>query len=309
MEKKTEKLSVENKRLLESFYSELISIEGKASLTCQTYYFSIEAFLLYAQSQNKTVQAFNLQDLILFFVTRQTQGINSLTLAKDISAMRSFGDFLVRVGIWSENFVLDVDKPKLAHAVPKVLSVEQVDSLLSVIDTTNPLGIRDRSLFEMIYSCGLRISEASSLELANVHFDEGLILVNGKGSKERIIPFGYDARFWLEKWLEVRPSIVGSKNVPYVYVNYRGEVLSRKGIWKRFQEIEQLSGIDSKVHTLRHSFATHLLSGGADLRTVQELLGHSDLSTTQIYTHVDEQALKSFHSEFIDNDVLSKKDQ
>lgn len=309
MEKKTEQLSVENKSLLDAFYSELISVEGKASLTCQTYYFSIEAFLVYAQLQDKRLQDFVLQDLILFFVTRQTQGISSLTMAKDMSAMRSFGDYLVRNGIWTENFVLDVDKPKLAHAVPKVLSVEQVDALLSVIDTTNPLGIRDRSLFEMVYSCGLRISEVSSLELGNVHFDEGLILVNGKGSKERIIPFGLDARFWLEKWLEVRPLIVGSKNIPYVYVNYRGDVLSRKGIWKRFQEIEALSGVDSKVHTLRHSFATHLLSGGADLRTVQELLGHSDLSTTQIYTHVDEQALKVFHDDFIDNDVLTKKEK
>ena len=151
----------------------------------------------------------------------------------------------------------------------------------------------------MIYSCGLRISEACTLTVANVHLDEKLILVRGKGDKERIVPFGDRA---LEKILvyinEVRPELVKGRNVAELFVNYRGQPISRKGVWKRFQELEALSGVEAKVHTLRHSFATHLLSGGADLRSVQELLGHSDLSTTTIYTHVTDRQLEDAHEKY-----------
>ena len=129
------------------------------------------------------------------------------------------------------------------------------------------------------------------------------MFVLGKGNKERLVPFGEDAKIWLTKWIEEeRPKIVGRKNVPFVFVNYQGKQFSRKGIWKRFQEIKTLAGVESKVHTLRHSFATHLLQGGADLRSVQQLLGHSDLATTQIYTHVDNSELKDFHKEFFEKE-------
>ena len=302
-------LSKESKSLLGGFYSELITIDGKADLTSQTYCFSVEIFLFYLEENNINVKDATIKDIILFFVSRQNFGVQSLTISKDISALRSFGNYLVRMGIWQENIALDLDKPKNVHNIPKVLDVEQVDLLLGSIDTSTPLGIRDRSLYEMIYSCGLRISEVSNLLLSNVHFEENIILVNGKGSKERIVPFGQVAEFWLKKWLEVRPSIVLNKNVPTVYVNYKGEQYSRKGIWKRFQELEALSGVEAKVHTLRHSFATHLLAGGADLRTVQELLGHSDLATTQIYTHVDETMLHAFHNEFMEQCVLKNAEE
>ena len=179
------------------------------------------------------------------------------------------------------------------------MSPEQVDALLNAIQTKDDLGVRDRALFELIYSCGLRISEVATLYRENVHLEERLLLVLGKGSKERIVPFGDTAFYWLSKWIfESRPKIIGNRQVREVFVNYKGEPLSRKGIWKRFQELESLSGVTAKVHTLRHSFATHLLSGGADLRSVQELLGHSDLSTTQIYTHVNNEELELYHKEF-----------
>lgn len=154
-------------------------------------------------------------------------------------------------------------------------------------------------MYEVIYSCGLRISEACSLLIANVHFDENLILVRGKGNKERLVPFGEDAAFWLKKWIfEIRPGFVGSRIIPEVFVNSKGNPISRKGIWKNFKTMGKKTGIEAKVHTLRHSFATHLLSGGADLRSVQELLGHSDLSTTQIYTHIDDSRLEESHRDF-----------
>ena len=184
-------LNSEDKSLLGGFYSELITIDGKADLTSQTYCFSVEIFLFWVESQKKSVKELTVQDIIVFLVSRQSFGVQSLTISKDISALRSFGEYLVRCGIWEENIAMDLDKPKPVHNIPKVLEVEQVDKLLSVIDTSTPLGIRDRSLYELIYSCGLRISEVSSLLVANVHLDENIILVNGKGNKERMIPFAF----------------------------------------------------------------------------------------------------------------------
>ena len=284
--------------ILSSYYDDLVSIDGKSISTAQTYCFAVEIFLNWLKSENKEIPLVEISDLIKYLVWRQTQGMDSLTVAKDISSLRSFGNYLTRNQIWKENFALELDRPKAEKVLPKVLSVEEVDALLNCIDVSTDLGIRDRALFELIYSCGLRISEVSNLLLQNLHLKERIIWVTGKGNKERLVPFGSEAEFWLKKWIEVRPKLVGSKSVPTIFVNYQGKPFSRKGIWKRFQELEALSGVSSKVHTLRHSFATHMLSGGADLRSVQELLGHSDLSTTQIYTHIDADDLKDYHKEF-----------
>lgn len=293
--------------ILSSYYDDLVSIDGKSISTAQTYCFAVEIFLNWLKSENKEIFSVEMPDLIKYLVWRQTQGMDSLTVAKDISSLRSFGTYLTRNQIWKENLALQLDRPKAEKTLPKVLSVEEVDALLNCIDVSTDLGIRDRALFELIYSCGLRISEVSNLLLQNLHLKERIIWVTGKGNKERLVPFGSDAEFWLKKWLEVRPKIVGSKSVPTIFVNYQGKPFSRKGIWKRFQELEVLSGVNSKVHTLRHSFATHMLSGGADLRSVQELLGHSDLSTTQIYTHIDADDLKDYHKEYFPNRSSDKE--
>ena len=180
-----------------------------------------------------------------------------------------------------------------------MLSIEQIDALLDSIDKSTLSGKRDDALFELVYSCGLRISEVCTLKAANVHLEERLILVHGKGDKERLVPFGERAYEKILVYLnEVRPELVKGRAVAELFVNYRGEPISRKGVWKRFQELEALSGVEAKVHTLRHSFATHLLAGGADLRSVQELLGHSDLSTTTIYTHVTDNQLEDAHEKY-----------
>ena len=259
----------------------------------------LQEFLDYLEKSETPLEKVTVQSLLYYTAFRKTSGRKEITLAKDLSALRIFGSFLVRKKIWIENFAHEIGKPKVSRALPKVLEVEQVDSLLASIDVKKPLGIRDRALYEVIYSCGLRISEACSLLIANVHFDENLILVRGKGSKERLVPFGEDAAFWLKKWIfEIRPGFVGSRIIPEVFVNSKGNPISRKGIWKNFKAMGKKTGIEAKVHTLRHSFATHLLSGGADLRSVQELLGHSDLSTTQIYTHIDDSRLEESHRDF-----------
>ena len=285
--------------LLNQFYTDLILVKRDSQQTAITYKISAQEFLNWLVTERIKLKDLSVQNLLYYLIKRQSDGCSELTIAKDISGIRALGDYLVRKGMWEENLALELDKPKIARNLPKVLSVEQIDALLGCIDTSTPSGKRDDALFELIYSCGLRISEACSLKMANVHLEEKLILVHGKGDKERLVPFGDRA---LEKILvylnEVRPALVGNRNVAELFVNYRGQPISRKGVWKRFKELEALSGVEAKVHTLRHSFATHLLSGGADLRSVQELLGHSDLSTTTIYTHVTDKQLEDAHEKY-----------
>ncbi len=284
---------------LNQFYTDLILVKRDSKQTAITYKISAEEFLDWLTSEKIKLKDVSVQNLLYYLIKRQSDGCSELTIAKDISGIRALGEYLVRKGMWEENVALALDKPKAAKHLPKVLSVEQIDALLGCIDTKTLSGKRDDALFELIYSCGLRISEACSLKLANVHLEEKIILVRGKGDKERLIPFGDRALEKMQLYLnEVRPEFTKGRNVAEFFVNYRGEPISRKGVWKRFKEIEALSGVDAKVHTLRHSFATHLLAGGADLRSVQELLGHSDLSTTTIYTHVTDRQLEDAHEKY-----------
>jgi len=287
--------------LLDQFYADIILVNRMSQKTAETYRISAGEFLQWLVDEKIKLRDVTTQNLVFFLMNRKTAGNTELTIAKDISALRAFGDYLVRKNYWHENAALLLDRPKAGRHLPKVLSVEQTDKLLASIDTSDPLGVRDDALFELIYSCGLRISEACGLLVTNVHFEEHLILVHGKGDKERIVPFGEIAAQKLKKYMEeVRPELVKGRNISEVFVNYKGEPISRKGVWKRFQEMEALSGVRAKVHTLRHSFATHLLAGGADLRSVQELLGHSDLSTTTIYTHVTDTQLEDAHKKYFE---------
>ena len=289
----------EYKDIIDQFYSDLLMAERSRKLTAETYKISVEEFLFWIFENKKELDTVISKDLIYYTIWRKTQGISEVTLAKDLSALRSFGEFLVRERIWIENYALILDRPKAARSLPAVLSQSEIEYLLESIDTSTPLGIRDKAIFELIYSCGLRISECCSLKIINLHMYECFILVSGKGGKERVIPFGKEAYNILQEYLTfVRPILVGSKIVPEVFVNYRGEPISRKGVWKKFKQIQAITGLDVKVHTLRHSFATHLLEGGADLISVQELLGHSDLATTQIYTHVSDKQLEKAHKKF-----------
>lgn len=286
--------------LLAGFYSDLISVERLSENSAKTYSESAEIFLKWLQKEEINLADVSTQELIFFFTWRKTEmKCDALTVAKDISALRSFGSYLVHQKIWKENVTTLLDRPKASRSLPKVLSVDEVDRLLDAIDVSTPLGIRDRALFELIYSCGLRISEACGLKMEHVHLNERVLIVQGKGDKERMVPFGIPAKERLEKYLsDVRPSLVKEKIVPEVFLNYNGEPLSRKGIWKNFQKLEAKSGVTSKIHTLRHSFATHLLAGGMDLRSVQELLGHADLATTTIYTHVEDCQLREAHEKY-----------
>jgi len=271
-------------------------------LTASTYSGTVSRFMHMLEASGIDPALATTDDCIHFIIEKSSSGSGGKTIAKDIAALRSFFRFLILSHLRTDNPSDALQSPVREKKLPRVLSPEQVDQFLSAIPIDTPYGIRDRSLFELVYSCGLRVSEAVTLSLVDIHIKKKLILVKGKGDKERMVPFGPEAEKWLVLYLEeTRKTLLGNRISPAVFINNRGTRLSRKGIWKRFQDIEALSGIESKVHTLRHSFATHLLAGGADLRSVQDLLGHADVSTTQIYTHIENETLQLYHAEFFDN--------
>lgn len=299
--------------VLQQYKSFLLLVERRSSQTISTYMFCMEMFYAWLIENapefvdESTIKKVDIHSLSRYLIYRKTSGMEANTIAKDISALRSFGFFMEGKGLWDENPAALLERPNPGRILPAVWSVEEVDAFLETIDISSPLGIRDRALFELIYSCGLRISESCTIDLTDVHFEERLILVRGKGSKERIVPFGDEAIYWLKKWIfESRIELRPPPNEKSLFLSRYGKRISRKGIWKRFKQVEIASGLHGKVHTLRHSFATHLLSGGADLRSVQELLGHSDIATTQIYTHVDAEDLKLYHKDFFPGHKKSK---
>lgn len=287
----------------ERAFEDYLNIELRmAPNTVDTYMREVREFIFWLQKSHfmaSTIEAESLSEYIIF---RQSVdcSLSARTVSKILSTLKSYFEFIIQVGQRKDNPVRLLDMPRLAKHLPEVLTVDEVDLFLHEIDCSTISGLRDRALFELIYSCGLRVSEAVSLEVADIYFEEGLIKVTGKGSKERLIPLGERAEYWLKNYLiEARPGFCRpGKFTGALFLNRLGNGLSRKGMWKRFKETAERAGVSGKIHTLRHSFATHLLQGGADLRSVQELLGHSDISTTQIYTHLDNNDLHSAHKEF-----------
>jgi integrase/recombinase XerD len=226
------------------------------------------------------------------------EALSRKTMARVVSSIHAFYKFMRLEGFRLDDPSELIETPKQERALPSVLAPEEVDRFLASIDPSTPRGLRDRALFELIYSCGLRISEAADLSFDRLYLRERVIRVIGKGRKERLVPFGEEAAVWLGRYIEEgRPALVKGRS-DRVFLNQAGKGISRKGIWKRFDGLRDSSGVKAKVHTFRHSFATHLLAGGADLRTVQELLGHSDISTTQIYTHIDPESLQDYHRDY-----------
>lgn len=260
--------------------------------------YALEARLLeqYCRREGRALTAFSGTELIEYLIHRQLEGASRKTTAKSLSGLRAFFAYLVREGVTPVNPAEDVETPRIPRHIPRVFSREEVESLLGAIDLSTPGGVRDRFLFELIYSCGLRVSEAAELTLDRIYREEKFLRVLGKGGKERVVPIGELALEWLDRYLTgARPELVRGRRVAQLFVNRLGKPLTRKGMWKRFKAYAAQAGVAGKIHTLRHSFATHLLRGGADLRTVQVLLGHSDIGTTQIYTHVDEEQLARYH--------------
>lgn len=286
--------------LLERYEAYLISELRLAERSVTTYKREVGILLDFARQEGRRPEDYDVLDLDRYILHRRSeQGVLERTVAKIISALRNFYRFLVLEELISTNPAVRLGMPRAALKLPGVLSVQAVESILDTINIQSPNGLRDRALFELIYSCGLRVSEAVELTLDRVYLEEELLRVVGKGNKERLVPLGGEAIYWLSRYLEYgRPMLLRSGPQRWVFLNQAGQQLSRKGMWKRFKESTRSAGLVAKVHTLRHSFATHLLEGGADLRAVQELLGHADISTTQIYTHLDKDELQTWHHDF-----------
>ena len=229
-------------------------------------------------------------------------GLAASSLARNFSALRLFHRFLVAERLCKNNPTENLQTPRLERKIPEVLQVEEMTRLVEAPDVEQPLGIRDRAILEMMYGAGLRASELLGLQVTDLLHQEGLVRVWGKGARERIVPLGEVAWFWIEQYLaRVRPRLskgLASRNV--LFLNRFGRPLSRMGLWKLIQKYVLQAGVNRRVypHIFRHSFATHLLENGADLRAVQELLGHADIATTQIYTHVSRGYLKQVHRKY-----------
>jgi integrase/recombinase XerD len=290
-------------QFLSGYRSRLRTIERCSPLTVETYGGEIRLFLEWLAQNNddperKLLNA-GIHDLALYLEERR-KTIDSRTAAKAVSALHSFFRYLCDEGFKLDNPAALLEMPRKGFRLPEVLSRQKIEALLEAADTATPLGLRNRALYELIYSAGLRVSEAVGLNVADVYFDEMTARVRGKGGKERMAVFGDEAALWLRRYLcEVRPSLAGNLRPKALFLGRSGKRLSRKGMWKNYCLLAMRCGTGTHLHTLRHSFATALLAGGADLRHVQELLGHADLSTTQIYTHVDVSLLREQHRKFL----------
>jgi len=290
--------------LARRFRAYLLAARSRSPLTAEVYLREASMLVNWLGERELSAETASSADLLGYLVWRQAGGegsgnLSRRTMARVVSSVHALYKFLRLEGIRADDPSGLIETPKQSRSLPEVLALDEVERFLASIDVDTPRGLRDRALFELIYSCGLRISEASFLTFDQLYLEERVIRVVGKRRKERLVPFGEEAAYWLRRYLEeARPLLEKRRRSDKVFLNQAGSGISRKGIWKRFDGLRDASGVDAKVHTFRHSFATHLLAGGADLRTVQELLGHSDISTTQIYTHIDSEALQDYHREY-----------
>jgi integrase/recombinase XerD len=239
-------------------------------------------------------------DLLAFIAARVEAGARPRSTARQLSSFRRFFRFLVREGLVREDPTAQIAMPRIGRSLPKSMSEPEVESLLAAPSVSDPLGHRDRAMLEVLYATGLRVSELVSLKVTQVNVQQGVIRVLGKGNRERLIPLGEEAVRWLQAFMAgPRGEILLDRNTDSLFPTRRGDRMTRQAFWHIIKRYARKAGVDRELspHTLRHAFATHLLNHGADLRVVQMLLGHSDLSTTQIYTHVARERMKDLHSQ------------
>ncbi len=238
------------------------------------------------------------EDISKYIQSLKRKNLSKSSISRKVIAVKEFHKFLKKENVVREDHSKHIDTPKHDKPLPVVLSIDEVNKMISSIDGNTPLDLRNRAMMELLYACGLRISELLSLRLRDIHFMEKYIDVIGKGDKERLVPIGEMALSALRSYIEsARNELIGDKKSDLVFFNYKGEEMSRQGFFKYIKKLAKECGIEKEIspHTIRHSFATHLLEGGTDLRIVQELLGHEDISTTQIYTHLDKSKIKDMY--------------
>lgn len=287
---------------LDRFLHYLIVEKGLSKNTIEAYSHGLNRFLNYLRGKGtEEVREISKLDIREFLLFLKRKGLSSKTLARNLVSIRVFLRFLTEESILSANPAEEIESPKTAKTLPEILSLEEVETLLEQPDPQIPQGMRDRAMLEMLYATGMRVSELTRLQVNHVHLDAGYVLVYGKGSKERIVPIGNEAIKWARRYMgETRERLLKKRESPFLFVNRSGKPMSRQYFWKSIKAYGRRAGIRKRItpHLLRHSFASHLLERGADLRSVQLMLGHADISTTQIYTHVTGERLKKIHQRY-----------
>ena len=284
---------------LDAFCDSLWLEEGLARATLECYRRDLKQLAVWLSPQDKSLLTADHADLLGFLAFKIKQHNSPRTTSRQLSSIKRWFQYALRHGKITVDPSLQIDSPKQPRTLPKSISESAVEALLNAPLVDQALGLRDRAMLEVLYATGLRVSELVSLKNASLNLNMGIVKVIGKGNKERIVPLGEEAISWLSGYLLMaRPRLLGKKNSEFLFISNRRSAMTRQAFWhiiKRYALHAGLSG-DLSPHTLRHAFATHLLNHGADLRIVQMLLGHADISTTQIYTHVARQRLKELHT-------------
>jgi len=285
--------------LIDRFADAVWSEEGLSDNTLAAYRSDLEAFDRWLKERNVAMTDTGRDHILSYLGHLAGQGTRPRSSARFLSSLRRFYRFLLREQLLAADPTEQIESPKLGRSLPRLLSEEQVDELLKspAIDTS--LGLRDRAMLETLYATGLRVSELVNLRMPQVSLTQGVVRVIGKGDKERLVPLGEEAVGWIQRYRdEARPKILRRKTCDVLFVTARGDAMTRQAFWRNLKIMARTAGIRTPLspHTLRHAFATHLLNHGADLRVVQMLLGHADLSTTQIYTQVAQARLQALHA-------------
>ena len=291
----------EDERLIEQFIDILWVEQGLSKHTLNAYQTDLKGLSKWsARGRAGPLLSLKKADLFAYLAYRHEQGVKARSVARLLSTVRRFYQYLIRENRLTDDPSALLESPKLGRSLPKTMTEQEVENLLQAPDCEQPLGLRDRAMLELLYATGLRVSELVGLEIPGINLQRGVVRVLGKGSKERLVPMGEEAQNWVEEYLhQARTLLLGSAHCDTLFVTQRGKGMTRQAFWYLIKRYAVQAGISETLspHVLRHAFATHLLNHGADLRVVQMLLGHSDLSTTQIYTHIAKQRLKNLHAQ------------
>ncbi|WP_295625454.1 site-specific tyrosine recombinase XerD [uncultured Nitrosomonas sp.] len=291
-----------NAELLDEFSDALWLEDGLSRNTLDSYRNDLQLFSAWLKQHNPSnsmLTEVTNSDLLEFLASRVSAKMKASTTSRELSSLKRFYRFLLRQGKISTDPSLNIETPKLQRHLPESLSEKEVEQLLCAPDLMQPLGLRDRAMLEVLYASGLRVSELINLKYSQVGMDMGVLRVMGKGRKERLAPLGEESLEWLDRYTkDARPLLLNGIVTDTIFVTTRGAAMTRQAFWYLIKRYAQFVGIAKQLspHTLRHAFATHLLNHGADLRVVQLLLGHADISTTQIYTHIARERLKQLHA-------------
>lgn len=274
--------------------------KGLSDKTRDSYYYDLKIYCLFLNNE-KIVDVSNIEEEHITSFLKKRNSVNDATstIAHNLTVIKNFHSYLLKSGIVDKDVSINISRPKLQKKIPRALSIEDVDKLLEIkLDTS--FDYRNKAMIELMYGAGLRISELISLDLHNIDFNNCTIRITGKGKKERIVPLGEYSMYYLQLYLNIRDSMLKKENCNALFLNNHGQRMTRQGFFKNLKQILKKQGLNEDIHphTLRHSFATHLLQRGADLRSIQELLGHADISTTKIYTHVSDEKVSEDYKKY-----------